>query len=154
MRRLLEAGVSADASDPLGYTAIHHAASTGRRSTVSLLLKTSLCRLVGSIYHRTPLLVACTYGHTEVVERLLEGGADPTIDEAGELTPLDPVVSNRRAVLEALITSGVSTNQLNSRGMSPLSLAASVDDIAMVELLLAKKVIPTSQPGTPAQSLS
>ena len=150
MRRLLEAGVSADVSDPLGYTALHHAASTGRRSTVSLLLEKRASVDSLDRYHRTPLLVACTYGRTEVVERLLEGGADPTIEEPLGLTPLDlTVVSNRRAVLEAFITSGVSTNQLNSRGMSLLSLAASVGDIAMVELLLAKGADPNfpAQPG-------
>lgn len=148
MLRLLESGVSADVSDPLGYTALHHAASTGRRSTVSLLLEKRASVDSLDRYHRTPLFVACTYGRTEVVERLLEERADPTIEEAGGLTPLDlAVVSNRRSILEAFITSGVSMNQLNSRGMSPLCLAASVGDIAMVELLLAKG----ADPNFPAQ---
>ncbi|MDT0319377.1 ankyrin repeat domain-containing protein [Streptomyces sp. DSM 44918] len=94
VRRLLRAGVSPEASDADGMTALYAAAVHGDAVSVRLLLEAGAApdrESAGEGSEGTPLCAAASWGHADVVRELLAHGADPTLREDGGtgLTPLE-----------------------------------------------------------------
>eukprot|EP00752_Nemacystus_decipiens_P010323 g9196.t1 len=90
---------------------------------------------------RTPLLGACHYGHADVVKRLLEAGADPSLRDSGGMSPVS-VAAWRGKVrcLDALLgaESGVATLEVaNNLGATPLILACQQNSQTIAEKLIA-----------------
>lgn len=76
-RRALTAGVSPDAADSYGVTALLRAAGLGDRAMVELLLEHGADVDKSSDQGNTPLMLAAARGHAEIVRDLLHAGADP-----------------------------------------------------------------------------
>lgn len=78
----------------------------------------------------TPLLYAAREGHTAMVERLLDAGADINGTEANQITPLLMAISNNQMdAARLLITRGAELDTQDWYGRSPLWSAVNVRNI-------------------------
>lgn len=76
---------------------LYYAASFGLLSVVDLLLESEgTCNTRGGRNEATPLIVATFRGHLQVVERLLQAGADPSKTDRFGMTSLEWALENRR----------------------------------------------------------
>ena len=77
-----------------GLSAIHLAAREGHGATVAALLDGGVpIDLPSAADHTTPMLIAAINGHFDLVLRLLERGADPTLASDAGATPLYAVLN-------------------------------------------------------------
>lgn len=84
-------GRKAEVNKP-GWTPLHYAATykeAGAREVVALLLEHHAYIDAESPNRTTPLMMAAFYGHSSVVDLLLEEGADPSLRNEKGLTALD-----------------------------------------------------------------
>jgi Ankyrin repeats (3 copies) len=82
--RLLDDGVAVDMRDDFGSTALHRAVMSGHSDIVRLLLQRGVPVDARNVRGSTALAMA---GSVEVIELLLDAGADPNADIGGGLTP-------------------------------------------------------------------
>ncbi|KAL4657022.1 ankyrin repeat domain-containing protein 50-like [Arapaima gigas] len=148
MEILLDAGAEVDRPDGDGRTALSVAAmcvpsaAEGNRSgVVSLLLERGADPGHRDKDNMTPLLLAAYEGHVEVVELLLEAGAD--VDEitaahaSGAITPLLAAASmGHMAVVNVVLFWGAAVDAIDSEGRTALSLAATRGSTEVVRALL------------------
>ena len=91
-----------------------------------------------------PLYAASQYGHAEVIEALIAGGADPNQD-GGKFSPPSLIVAashNQPSVIAALVKAGADVNLANSLGIAPLGIAATQGHReAVIALLVAKAAV-------------
>ena len=87
----------------------------------------------------TPLILASTAGHSEVVEILIDNGADiEAQSERTKDTPLSLACSGGRyEVVEILLRLGANKEHRNVSDYTPLSLAASGGYVNIIKLLLS-----------------
>ncbi|GFR98468.1 LOW QUALITY PROTEIN: ankyrin repeat protein [Elysia marginata] len=109
---LLQAGVNVNDCHSCGYTALMFAATAGSERAVKALLshKASLSKtafeknLHGQLRRRTALMMAAQKGWVNVVELLIEAGADFDLeDEDGESAFILAIKSGHKACVEALL---------------------------------------------------
>jgi ankyrin repeat protein len=83
---LLEAGADINAADDDGYTALHYAAYLNDNPEITAqLLDAGADANLGTGFGSTPLMLACREGKVQVINLLLDKGADASIeDEDGE----------------------------------------------------------------------
>jgi ankyrin repeat protein len=87
----------------------------------------------------TPLHVAATYGYSEIVEFLLNHGADPNIREKYGCTPLHYATwFGNSKVVKVLLNHGADPNIRDKQGATPLHYAAAFDYPKIVEVLHKK----------------
>lgn len=90
-------------------------------------------------FSHTPLLIAMMQGNEEIVEMLLNHGADPNIKSEEQFSPLHESVSKGNlSIVEKLLSSGAQIDTTTSTGMTPLMLAAQTGNKAMIKLLIEK----------------
>ena len=96
---------------------------------------------------RSPIQVACGKSDLPIIHYLLENGADIMVGKESEIgSPLHWAVGEHRLdVARLLLERGSDINGLNSKGITPLILAAASTDSGMIRLLLEKKADPTVQ---------
>jgi hypothetical protein len=82
---LLDDGVAVDMRDDFGSTALHRAVMSGHSDIVRLLLQRGVPVDARNVRGSTALALA---GSVEVIQLLLDAGADPNADIGGGLTPL------------------------------------------------------------------
>ena len=76
----------------------------------------------------TALMVAISGGHREVVELLLENGADIEKTTKDKITPLIlAVVKGRIDIIKLLLANGVNINKAAANGDTPLMIAIDKD---------------------------
>lgn len=89
VERLLRKGISVDAEDSAGYTALHYAARNGHDRICETLLEHGARVDAKTRSGRaTALHRAAAQGHVQVVETLLDHGADANVKDADGYTPL------------------------------------------------------------------
>jgi ankyrin repeat protein len=115
-------------------TALMAAARTGDTASVAMLLANKVDFRAGDEYGNTALAYAALDGHVEVVQLLLQAGADPDAELDATCTPL-MAVSNA-AVAKLLIGAGADPNRL-IEGSTPLSGAAQRNSLEVAAVLLA-----------------
>ncbi len=72
-----------------GKSALHYAAENGQLETVRLLIQKGMNpNITNSKNLSTPLHNAAFYGHSNIIEALLEAKADPYALNANKITPL------------------------------------------------------------------
>lgn len=104
----------------------------------------------------TPLHLAAYFGHAPVVAYLLESGADVDARSANPLRnqPLHAALAGARAAgtVERLLAAGADVNARAAGGYTPLHLAASRGDLALVEDLVGRgaRSVPADDGRTPA----
>ncbi|EXF82073.1 NACHT domain-containing protein [Colletotrichum fioriniae PJ7] len=81
----------------------------------------------------TPLMITAMTGNLELMVRLLNLGADPTLAGVNGATPLHLAVGDTVA---KLLESGVNPNKVTPDGISPLMVASLLGDVAAVKTLL------------------
>lgn len=103
----------------------------------------------------TALTFAVSGGHVEAARVLLERGADPNVETDSGLRPLDLVIVSRRTdpqMMRVLVQHGASVNPTRpGNRISPLVVAASLGDVDLVRLMLARGALLNSA-GTDAQT--
>jgi ankyrin repeat protein len=89
-------------------------------------------------YLETPLILAATYGRTEIVKLLLEKGADVNLGNEGSETPLHYAARHGHIkVMEILLENGADVSEKGTGCGMPLQWAAQTGQIKAAELLLA-----------------
>ncbi|XP_005755580.1 26S proteasome non-ATPase regulatory subunit 10-like [Pundamilia nyererei] len=77
---------------------------------------------------RTALHWACSAGHTDIVEFLLDMGVEVNLQDDASWTPLHIAASaGREDIVRSLISKGAQLNSVNQNGCTPLHYAASKD---------------------------
>lgn len=96
---------------------------------------------------RTALSIAAKIKNEKIVEYLLENGALPDIaDESTGRTPLMFAVLNKdHEMTKKLVSSGSSVNFADFQSITPLMLAASVNDLMSCKIICSKRVLVNAQ---------
>ncbi|MFD5637456.1 ankyrin repeat domain-containing protein [Streptomyces sp. NPDC127077] len=137
--RLLRAGVSPEAVDEDGQSALYLAAVSDRPAVVRLLLTAGAEPDRLSLGTDAPLCGAACGGHTEVVRALLAAGAHPDTVEAFGFTALTWALrGGHTAVAEALLAAGADPDLPGPAGEPPLVTAAHRGSAGCVRALLAR----------------
>jgi ankyrin repeat protein len=139
VRKLLKHGVSPNATDEHGSTALYIAAVQGEAWPVGELLAAGARPNVesGGDAEGTPLCGAASWGHTTVLRSLLAAGADPALAEPDGMTPLAWAVSGGSlSATWMLLDAGAEPNQADHHGSTPLHRAAEKGRLSLVRLLL------------------
>jgi ankyrin repeat protein len=127
-----------DASTSWLYLAILHE----KINQIQALLEQGADTNVVGIKGRTPLMRAIFSGNADIVELLLEYGADPNhanpnLENFKGWTPLFLAVSRRHLdIVEFLLNAGANVNQQLEDGLTALFFAAQRGDLNIVKLLL------------------
>jgi cytohesin len=155
---LLSRGVDPNTRDGGGFTALHAAAMSCQRKTISLLLRRGADPNARDKEGNTPLhyAVACDYPQ-RVLPPLLKHGADSNAVNARGETPLHIAAGEGRyAVAYLLLQHGADPNARDAEG-NPLHRAAANCRYALAQLLVQHGADPNAknnQGKTPADLLN
>ncbi len=139
VRSLLRQAADVNSAQGDGMTALHWAALNDNADMIQLLLyaggNVGATTRLGAY---TPLFLAARSGHTEVVEILLESGADPKQAASGGISPLMMSASSGDAdAVRILIGAGADVNAAETgRGQTPLIFAAAYNRPDAIRMLL------------------
>jgi ankyrin repeat protein len=139
VRRQLQHGVSPNARDERGSTALYVASVQGEAWPAGELLAAGASPDLesGGDADGTPLCGAASWGHTAVLRALLEAGADPDRAESDGFTPLAWAVAGGSCESASmLLEAGADPNRADSHGRTPLHRAADHGRLELVRLLL------------------
>jgi len=136
VRFLLEAGADALKADSDRWTPLHGAAA-GTVECVELLLSHGARVNERDGRGRTPLGIAVGYYRLGVVERLLQAGADPNVQDREEgRVPLHFAArEGEQEMVELLLRHGAHVGVCDKEGKSPRDEAAGMRNWKMVALL-------------------
>jgi ankyrin repeat protein len=90
MKELLDSGMDINKSTPASDPALFHAAAANQCAMVKFLLENG-AHIDGFTNHfrLTPLMMAASFGHEEMIALLIENGADVNARDINGNTPLD-----------------------------------------------------------------
>ena len=94
--------------------------------------------------NRSPIQIACGKSDMNIIEYLLDHGADLSVGSNSEIgTPLHWAAGeNRVEVAQLLLERGANVDALNATGLTPLILATANTCAPMVQLLLSHNADP------------
>jgi ankyrin repeat protein len=123
LRALLDAGADAQPSERGRHAPMQYAAMTGDIEGVRLLLAH------GAEASAEAVSESVTFGHPDVVQALVEAGANVRLTESSGINLLHwATITNRASVIPVLVKAGVPLNATDEFGYTPLMYAASVDE--------------------------
>ncbi len=120
---------------------IHDAAKKGDLEKVKSILagNPNLANLRDLKFDASPLLYAVFHGHREIVEILLDSGADPNAqNSAGKAAIHYAVEKGSREILDILLDRGASVNILTGYKLTPLHYAAETGQLDIARALMEK----------------
>jgi uncharacterized protein len=161
VERLLKAGADPNATLPGGETALMTAARVGSLASVkALLVRGAIVDAKDDRRGQTPLMWAAAEGHADVVQVLVEVGADIHARLASGFTPLlFAVREGRTEVVRVLLKAGADVNEtipsdgprrrgyggrLPPAGMTPLLLAVTNAHYELASFLLDEGAEPNA----------
>lgn len=113
----------------MSMTPLELAISAGRLDCCKLLLEArAKINVINQAYSSTPLSEACEKGYEEIVELLLDSGANP--DLSGGITPLSYAVHHPK-ILQLLLARGANVNLKNAPGTEYRGGAVALHEAAM-----------------------
>lgn len=139
---LLRTSCEVDARDDLGRTALHWACTTGKTHFAKLLLSRPQGCPTDYIHatelrNKTALHLATAHDREDVVELLLEYGADVNARSDGGWTPFHNACDQGcEKIVRVLLDAGADFNSQLLNGMTPLHLAAQTGHTDVVKCLL------------------
>ena len=134
---LIDEGVSVDAAEADGTTALHWASYVDDVDSAELLIRAGAVVDAANDLGATPLWTASLNGSAAMVGRLLDAGADPNAALLSGETPL--MVASRSGsveVVELLLASGAGLTARGARGQTALMWAVAQQHADVVALLL------------------
>jgi ankyrin repeat protein len=134
LRAMLDAGAEAEPSERARHSAMQYAAMSGDVESVKLLLAR------GAEASAEALSESVTFGHPDVVQALVDAGANVSLTESSGINLLHwATITNRASVIPVLVKAGVPINATDEFGYTPLMYAATVDegDTETLKALLA-----------------
>jgi len=175
---LVQHKADVNAKSKTGFTALMFAARGDVESTRILLNAGADPNAIIPDWGGTALIIASTMGQTDVVEALLDKGADPNYKDGNSFTALHSAVRDSDygedraqreagvATVKVLLKHGAdpnarlhqekptvrATNELEYEGATPIALAAEVSNLDAIEALVAgggDPNIPTAKGTTP-----
>ena len=134
---LLEAGADVNYFNRHGWTALTEAADEGALQTARLLIKYEAdVNLRGAGAHHTPLSIAASEGHVEMIVLLVGAGGDVFQIQGGGGPLQSAAEEGQLAIVKQLIGLGADVNAINTRGRTALSYAAEERHTEVVRYLL------------------
>ncbi|KAH8123378.1 hypothetical protein FP744_10005958 [Trichoderma asperellum] len=127
--------------DEYGWTALHHAVSRYKKTTVEMLLARGANVNYVNADGETPICLAAENGYDDISKLLIDAGALINPTESEHKTPLSLAIMNRhKNIVKLLLENGAKVDEKDSNtGKSPLSLAASIIDQSILRLILENK---------------
>ena len=125
-----------------GVTPLHIASYSGRIDLVTTLLNNKAeIDSTDNIDKATPLIRAIQKGHHDIVETLLESGANPDTEMNDHWTPL-LIAANAGEynIVKTLIDNDVNIDCKLNNGANSLILASSIGNVKIVKLLIEKGI--------------
>lgn len=131
--------------DAQGYTGLHVAAAHGQTGAVQivaqLLLAGAAVDAAMSANEATPLHLAAGSGHNDILQLLIDAGADIDSRDSCLRTPLHLAAAARRtSTVQLLLSRGASVNAVRRGNWAALHLAACTGSADIVQQLLAAGV--------------
>ena len=133
---------------PIGFTALHWAASAGDEKLLTFLLSRG-AKMDSTSSGMTPLHTSVLMGRPNIVRLLLDHKADVEVETSSGLTPLHiAALRNRHDIAELLLSQGARIDATDSRGQTSMDWAMKKDYSELVELLIAHSAKkPTDYPA-------
>ncbi len=101
----------------------------------------------------TPLLWAANKNDLDLVQKLLQAGANPNVKNSlGSAPLLEAVFNANTAMVKALLDAGADANIAGADGQTPLMLIARTGDVEAAKLLLAKGANPNTKEAQRGQT--
>jgi len=134
LRALLDAGAELHPPERARHSPMQYAAMSGDIESVRLLLAR------GAEASAEAVSESVTFGHPDVVQALVDAGANTRLTESSGINLLHwATITNRAAVIPVLARAGVPINATDDFGYTPLMYAATIDqgDAETLKALLA-----------------
>ena len=107
LKTLIEMGADINSKTSYGFNLLHAAADTGNREILDYLLKEHDLDINSFGYEtdrqRSPLMIASKFGHTAIIELLLDNGADPNLKSNTGETALQWALENKQNLSAKLL---------------------------------------------------
>ncbi len=129
-----------NATDCMGWTALHYAAKSGSLECVKLLIKNGAKIDQANVDDQTPLRFAAQSGHFDCMKYLLDNGAELNKKNQYGSTVLHfAVMGGNSECINYLIDNGLDLNKENMLGISPLQGTVVMGRLETLKCLIAKK---------------
>lgn len=135
---IINAGADLDMYDRIGYTIFIHAIEENNESIIRLLIEKNVnINIVSKYSNDSPLLIACKEENLQLVQRLIDLGANIELQNDRMINPLLNVVqSGNLNQLSLLIKKNANINVKNNDGMTPLLLSVLYGHNDLVNVLI------------------
>ena len=138
MKMLLDKGASPNTSNTAGVTALMMSVTDIDKVNL-LLAKGADVNAVTKRGRSALLLAAMSDGSAPIVRLLIAKGANPNVVDAFKVNALNAATrGNDMETIRIIADAGISVNDADFTGLTPLIAAASVGNVRSVKLLLAK----------------
>lgn len=133
----------------LGGNALHRAVDLGEADRIKELIQSGVDVEARNARGFTPLHEAIWNGKPQIVQRLLEGGANPNapiIARGLDWTPLHEAARfGSNSIIDLLLAKGAHINSKNTRNRTPVDMAVEYRQAATVRHLVARGAKPSSE---------
>ena len=135
-------GMDVDSCDEAGLSLLMRASREGNIELVDFLLHNRANVRARTSWGDTAILLASQKGHTNVIARLIEGGAEVNAAPKNWSPILYAAMEGHTAVVRQLLDKGANPNARAPSLLTPLMIASRGGHIDIVRLLLAAKADP------------
>jgi ankyrin repeat protein len=135
--KVIAAGADVSLANNAGKTPLHLAAANGLLTTIRLFLDKGAKINAQDMEDKTPLIHAVENGRRDAAEYLLVSGADKYSRTITGLFPKDFIKAAGPSMEKLLLFFGAASNQIDSKGNTPLHQAVYQGGLATVKKLLS-----------------